>query len=260
MQQIRKFSLSKLLHGMAHVCNNIGNATVAETKQEKQQAALGVVGSMLNLAGDMSEKEEQEENEKSRSLKKVVFVDTSADFINQFIEDIDWQEIAVKRDVKTFLLDQLVQIKTKHARKKAILEKLQTKATRKVLWKEVFTILKEFGESQFVPLVASLMQDIGVQLDHLVNRLNRNIRVEGADGIDGVDGEEEVSEDVVDLLKAIWNFAMDILEKEKGVATYVKEQFFLLLDYLYDEFLEDSMGDYLEDVIEDVIRPDAKQA
>jgi hypothetical protein len=56
---------SAFLHGLANTCSQLGNALSANNEKEKQQAAIGIVGSLLSMAGSITaEREKKEERDR----------------------------------------------------------------------------------------------------------------------------------------------------------------------------------------------------
>lgn len=57
---VRKFSISRLLTGLGSTCFHLGVAIMSPDDQGKQQAVLGIVGSLLSMAGGIVDEQEKE--------------------------------------------------------------------------------------------------------------------------------------------------------------------------------------------------------
>lgn len=69
--QLRKFSVSKFLYGVAQTCYELGNGAVAQTKEEKREAACKIVGSLLSVAAGAIQDREIENKQRAEQEQAV---------------------------------------------------------------------------------------------------------------------------------------------------------------------------------------------
>jgi hypothetical protein len=80
----RKLSASILLHGLEKTCSKLEDALSADTQEEKQKAAIGIISSILGLAGDAAAKEESDkEKNASRNVDENCSSTDQFDYISK---------------------------------------------------------------------------------------------------------------------------------------------------------------------------------
>jgi hypothetical protein len=140
--ELRGFSVSKLLNGIANTCNQLGNAVTAETKQEKKQAALGILGSLFSIASDMTAQEETKRTQQDMPQEEEMLTRTIglAACLTNNINSSEWslQELNVPLIVHFASLENALD------REREIKECLRSPEGTKQLLDETFRTVKRF--------------------------------------------------------------------------------------------------------------------
>lgn len=149
--ELRGFSASKLLYGIANTCNQISNAVVAETQKEKQQAVFGVLGSLFILAGDIAGEEVKRNSE--NKVEEANHQQTRA------AESVPTLKLITTRSVSTAnlpLVKELAGMKNKRKQADQIKSMLKFESTASQLVNEICLILDTLTLPQEKALVATV--------------------------------------------------------------------------------------------------------
>jgi hypothetical protein len=229
--------VATILQGLAQTCNQVSNAIGAGTEKEKHQAALGVVGSLLNLAGAVTAQKELEKQEKKQTKGLEHDVTTRLiDLINKMIDATEGQNLrSVEKKVEC--LEEVEKIRDiKDVEKRGLLiEKILATPTRaKRLLRGLYVVLKDFGVVNISTLVEIVKEKIRDSKNQQISKKEEEL--------DGRKNETVVSDDLICLVKIIWNVLLDAFKNEEGATAYLKKQFFGLVDYIYEKLNEKKNG------------------
>ena len=213
----KKFSAAVLLHGLAGTCDKLQKALSAQNEQEKQEAALGIVSSLLTLAGDSAEKDD---------IGKERVATRAAKLTDKLLDMLKAGEVDVNEFAKFSYLSELAATKDHGARKELLASWFKSKETAKKVLMEVFLALKMRTDV--------LLPDVFKTLNTTITRGWDVASVRSADlDEDGC----EISQSVLKLISMFWTFVSDVYKKE-DIGKYLKTQLMHVWDFIKNEVME----------------------
>jgi len=233
-EKVRKFKVSKFLHGIAKTCEEVGNALNAQTHKDKQQAACNIVSSLLSVAANAAQDKEEGRDE------QVIRANNEGDGENRSAE-IGCEHCGVGcvcepgacactpdncclRDQALF---RKICLMESDDQEKAIELAFRSGFfSREFLWDLFASIKDTFTENSRV-----ILEFIKEKMDYLADR-NQEIKLSRDRGDEEWDEDEEVADEVLVLLAAFWNFALEV-SHEQDAEIYLKRQFSALMDFVY---------------------------
>ncbi|MBY0354028.1 hypothetical protein K2W90_06730 [Candidatus Babeliales bacterium] len=251
--ETKKIATSTFLNDLAKTCDKVGKAVGAQDQKQRQQAACEIVGSLLSLAANVTQK-----NEKDRAAK-------SADQATRIAQEIE-EIMCASSECRSVDGACNKTILTPDKKRLAAIE-------RKISMND-----KEFSENFFASITPFVQENIVAVVKHLKhNRLHfrdqtiADMAIDFADDVmedidkpvtnsDGkpvVDDGTQVSQEVLTLMGSIWHLVKKVLKQNKNVLTYLKEQAILLSAYMYERIVGEVQEDFF-DKMEESLKPQDK--
>lgn len=245
---VRKIKLSSFFKKIAGTMVELGKAFGAQTKEEKEEAAIGVVASLLNMAGDLAAEDEKNKAERElrdRQEREQALSEATRQQQTRLITD-ESEETAQCNNNHNFIVDEtlgdilIAELFLTGRGKQVDLEDLikrfpEDKSVR-VAFRESF---KEFMEEVLVVLKSKLKEGAILLLDRIQVRLkkvnvnqfrNPEVSVNNeqmmSDGLEFEEEDEDLYHEESELrrrLRALAVFIADLLS-EDGLFYYIKKK------------------------------------
>ncbi|MBY0353989.1 hypothetical protein K2W90_06520 [Candidatus Babeliales bacterium] len=251
--ETKKIATSTFLSDLAKTCDKVGKAVGAQDQKQRQQAACEIVGSLLSLAANVTEK-----NEKDRAAK-------SADQTTRIAQGIE-EIMCASSECRSVDGTCNRTVLTPDKKRLAAIE-------RKISMND-----KEFSENFFASITPFVQENIVAVVKHLKNNRTQfrdqtieDMAIDFTDGVmenidkpvttpDGqpvVDDGTQVSQEVLTLMGSIWHLVKKVLKQNKHALTYLKEQAILLSAYMYERIVGEVQEDFFEKM-EESMKPENK--
>jgi|GEM_PF-3863402 len=157
--QNRKISAHSLFNGIAQSCANLGNVIGAESPQEQQAAAIGLVGSVFNMAALLSKKEKPKQNsQKSDFTEKIT--NLTCDLLDA-LRTNPMRPLFITENSVLFQIDQL---KNRDDKQTVIRQCLQSKDLAQPFLQELFNVVSKFVSTQLSKTLMTLTFELPIQM------------------------------------------------------------------------------------------------
>ena len=195
---MRKISVSRLLTGLGSTCLNLGMAIISPDDQSKQQAALGIVASLLTMAGGIVGEQEKEQEDRDAGVPESDLAERKKRLeviVRSCIEEIKdnplYLEKVALRGLGGQFLDDI---------------EISGEAIKDLIVEMLYSVRDTFKEGlTFISITRSMNKDV------------ENIG--------------KIDQKAMGFMEAIMHFITTTLQQE-DTFSYLKEQLFLLVDYV----------------------------
>lgn len=195
---MRKISVSRLLTGLGSTCLNLGMAIMSPDDQSRQQAALGIVASLLTMAGGIVGEQEKEKADRDAGAPESDLAERKRrleGIVRSCIEEIKdnplyLEKVALRGLGGQFLND----------------IEISGEAIKELIVEMLYSVRDTFKE--------------GLTFIGITRSMNK-------------DGENvgKIDQKAMGFMEAIMHFITTTLQQE-DTFSYLKEQLFLLVDYV----------------------------
>lgn len=154
-EHVRKINISQFLYNLAATIHHVGRAATAESNREKQEAAFGIVTSLLNLAADASVKTKHKISEASVSDNADMVETRTVDVVVRVLEILENPEYRSVEENEP-ALHHLREVLSSDERRNLIAQELRTSEGKAALMGASLNVLKKAVEKRVILVVQAL--------------------------------------------------------------------------------------------------------